>query len=56
MTALLEHEEFCLPQPGESEPRTERYTQNREGRNGEVLARVLVDRCIECGAQHLTEV
>ncbi len=54
--SLLDHEPFCLPRPGEPEPRTERYTTNREAPDGRVLARVLTTRCIECGATEYDEV
>lgn len=57
MSALLEHEVFCLPQPGEPEPRIERYTQTRHTQDGTtVAARVLTIRCIECAATSYTEV
>lgn len=57
MTALLDHEAFCTPQPGEDGPRTERYTQTRHSEDGTTIAaRVLTIRCQECGAASYTEV
>ncbi len=51
-TDNLIHERYCLPRPGETEPRTETYTTNRTGSDGvTVIARPVVVRCIECGAE-----
>ncbi len=51
MSAVLEHEPFCLPRPGNAEPRTERYTLNRTALDGvTVTGRTVVHRCQECGA------
>ena len=51
-TAAIEHESFCLPQPGEDKPRTETFRSERTGKDGiTVTSRPTVRRCIECGAQ-----
>ena len=51
MTSDLKHEDFCLPRPGETEPRTETYTATRSDSAGQVTSRPVVHRCVECGAQ-----
>ncbi len=53
---LLDHEIWCLPRPGEAEPRVERYTANREDTDGHVVARILCTRCLECGKIEYDEV
>ena len=51
-TAAIEHERFCLPQPGEDEPRTETFRAERTGPDGvTVTSRPTVTRCLECAAQ-----
>ena len=46
----VEHQHFCLPRPGEVEPRMESYTSPRFGADGvTVVGYAQVDRCIECG-------
>ncbi len=46
-TTTIDHEKFCLPRPGETEPRTERYTAVRYGPDGTtVVSRPVVHRCI----------
>lgn len=49
----LRHEYFCLPRPGDEEPRVEgfvAYIDDVEtGRSRPVS---FVTRCLECGAQH----
>jgi len=54
MTATIEHEPFCLPRPGESEPRIESFPVTRYGSDGYPTgSRATVTRCQECGAQTL---
>ncbi len=48
----IEHERFCLPRPGETEPRVESYAVDRYSADGvTVVSRPTLTRCIECGAQ-----
>lgn len=51
MSAGIEHEEFCLPRPDEDRPRIESYRGERSNEHGVVVARPLVQRCLDCGAQ-----
>lgn len=47
----LKHEYFCLPRPGNIEPRIEQYRQTVIAEDGITPVRsVLVTRCIECAA------
>lgn len=51
-TDNLFHERFCLPRPGETAVRIETYTAERTAGDGvTVIARPVVVRCIECGAE-----
>ncbi len=50
MTTAFQHEEFCLPRPGEDAPRVESYGLDRENDHGQVIATVRCVRCQECGA------
>lgn len=50
-TDNLQHEPYCLPQPGETEPRIESYRAERSDDMGRVISRPRVTRCIECAAQ-----
>lgn len=48
------HEEFCLPRPGETEPRIEVFLAERWSPSGQfVVSRPQVTRCIECGGQRV---
>jgi len=47
----LEHEKFCMPRPGETEPRIESFTAERTDPAGRVTSRPTVTRCCECGSQ-----
>jgi len=48
----VEHEPFCLPRPGELEPRMESYRLPRYADNGAtVVGHAVIQRCVECGAQ-----
>lgn len=50
-TKNLRHEEFCLPRPGEKEPRVEGFTAYEDdAESGKARASAFVTRCIECGA------
>jgi len=50
-TDRLQHERFCLPRPGESEVRTESYTQARYAADGvTAIGQARICRCQECGA------
>jgi len=53
MTSTIQHEKFCLPRPGEAEPRTETYTADRYSEDDgiTVVGLATVSRCIECGAR-----
>lgn len=47
----LRHEEFCLPRPGETEPRIEGYSHFEDDpKTGRSRATHKVTRCLECGA------
>ncbi|MEJ7772915.1 MAG: hypothetical protein WKF51_13510 [Geodermatophilaceae bacterium] len=46
--ADIQHAAFCMPQPGEKEKRTETFPLTTD------RGTVVIDRCIECGEQHLT--
>ena len=45
----LDHEDFCLPRPGEDEVRRETYTLPVYDDNDHVTRYVHVERCQECG-------
>jgi hypothetical protein len=46
----LEHHDYCLPRPGESDPRIESYTHNITDHTGNRIVRVAsLTRCVECG-------
>lgn len=50
-TKSLRHETFCLPRPGEKEPRVEGYVAYEDdARTGLSRPSVFVTRCLECGA------
>ncbi len=53
MTAanVVEHEKFCLPRPGELEPRIEAFSVAVSDAAGAPMGRRDVTRCIECGSQ-----
>lgn len=52
MTDTIRHADFCLPRPGETEPRIETFRADRTGEDGlTVVARPVVSRCLECGEQ-----
>ncbi len=53
-TDTLDHEPFCLPRPGETEPRTESYRADQYDEHGRLIARPLVERCVECGTHRVT--
>jgi hypothetical protein len=49
-TTAHPHDDFCLPRPGEDEPRIETYPVPRYGEDGKPqVGAVLVRRCVECG-------
>jgi len=49
----IRHEEFCLPRPGEDEPRLETYPYLADDlATGRARPVAQVTRCIECGATH----
>ena len=49
--AKVRHEEFCLPRPGESEPRIESYPHLADDpKTGRSQPTHDVTRCLECGA------
>lgn len=51
-TEAIRHEPFCLPRPGNDEPRIETFRTERYGEDGiTVIARPTVTRCVECGEQ-----
>ncbi len=51
VTAVM-HEPFCLPRPGEEEPRMEGYRLPRYADDGTtVVGHATIQRCIECAAQ-----
>jgi hypothetical protein len=52
-TPKVRHEEFCLPRPGETEPRIESYFfyGDDTARGGRPKPTHRITRCIECGAQ-----
>lgn len=49
-TATLSHADYCLPRPGEDQPRTESYRLPRYSDDGHATGSTRVDRCLECGA------
>lgn len=51
MSAALNHEPYCLPRPGETEPRIDTFRSERTNDTGHVIARPHVQRCLECAAQ-----
>lgn len=47
----VRHEEFCLPRPGEKEPRLEGFTAYEDdAQTGRTRPAAVVTRCLECGA------
>ena len=51
MTVKVRHEDFCLPRPGESEPRVESYVHmGDDPASGRSAPTHDVTRCLECGA------
>ncbi len=55
MTDNLIHESYCLPRPGETEPRVESYRiEQYDDAGSVVINRPQVTRCIECGAHQVT--
>lgn len=47
----VRHEEFCLPRPGEQEPRMETYPHmGDDPETGRSAPTHDVTRCLECGA------
>ncbi len=46
----VRHEEFCLPRPGEQEPRIEGFMSYEDDPAGRSRPVAFVTRCIECGA------
>jgi hypothetical protein len=47
----LRHEEFCLPRPGEKEPRIEGFLAYEDDAvSGRSRVSAFVTRCLECGA------
>lgn len=53
-TTHIEHEKFCMPRPGEDEPRIETFTVARTAPDGVThVGRARICRCIECGSQHV---
>ncbi len=47
----IQHATWCIPQPGEAEPRVESYLATREDEYGRVVSRPRVTRCQECAEQ-----
>lgn len=50
-TNLVEHEDFCLPRPGELEPRMEAFSVAISDATGATLGHAHVVRCLECASQ-----
>ncbi len=50
-THLVEHASFCLPRPGELEPRIEAFSVAVSDAAGAPLGRRDVVRCIECASE-----
>jgi hypothetical protein len=51
-TQTLEHERFCLPRPGEQQPRIESFVVTRTAQDGVThIGYARVTRCLECAAQ-----
>ncbi len=48
---VVEHEPFCLPRPGELEPRVEEFSVGVSDASGAPLGSRHVVRCQECGSQ-----
>lgn len=48
---LVDHEPFCLPRPGELEPRIEAFSVAVSDAAGAPLGRRDVVRCQECGSE-----
>lgn len=46
----IRHEEFCLPRPGEKEPRLEGFVAYEDDVAGRTRPAMFVTRCLECGA------
>jgi hypothetical protein len=50
-TKSIRHEEFCLPRPGEKEPRVEGFVAYADdAQTGRSRPAAFVSRCLECGA------
>lgn len=47
-TTAHPHEPWCLPRPGEKEPRIESYRAQKTGPDGSPAGSVAVRRCQEC--------
>ncbi len=45
----LRHEDFCLPRPGLSEPRTESFPYYADDEKGRSRITHHITRCLECG-------
>ena len=55
--ALIEHEPWCVPRPGQDERRSERYVHTSDAEDpGAPPRRTLVLRCLECAGAHYTTV
>lgn len=53
----VRHEEFCLPRPGEEQPRLEQFTAyGDDPGTGRSRATHKVTRCLECGAAHYQQI
>jgi hypothetical protein len=47
----VHHEDFCLPRPGEKEPRIEGFVAYEDdAQTGRTRPAAAVTRCLECGA------
>lgn len=53
--AVLRHEVFCLPRPGELAPRIESYVALSDDPKGRSRPTHDVTRCLECGAASYRE-
>ncbi len=53
MKSRVRHEDFCI----KDEPRIERYTAYRDSdRVNRSVPAMTVERCLECGAAHYTQI